>query len=110
MVRQKVRRPSVAQQKLRVARQRSRDLLDRSIQPELLEGRSYLSAHIVGDATVYSTIQAAVTAATSGATINVDAGTYSELVTVSKPMTINGAQAGVDARNNIRRSSVESIV
>jgi titin len=110
MVRQKERASSVAQRKLRAARQRARGLLDRSIQPELLEGRSYLAAHIVGDPTSYSTIQAAVSAATSGATINVDAGTYSELVTISKPLTINGAQAGVDARSNLRRSSVESIV
>ena len=67
----------------RKSNRRVRRRLDRSIFPELLEGRSYLAAHIVGDATNYSTIQAAVNAATAGATINVDAGTYSELVTIS---------------------------
>ncbi|HZL33789.1 MAG TPA: NPCBM/NEW2 domain-containing protein [Tepidisphaeraceae bacterium] len=78
---------------------------------ERLEGRCMLAAHIVGDATVYSTIQSAVYAAAPGATINVDAGTYPELVKIDRPLTLRGAQAGVDARSNIRiAANSESIL
>ena len=55
--------------------------------PVRLEPRQMMAAHIVGSSTVYQTIQAAVDAAMPGATINVDAGTYSELVTITKPLT-----------------------
>ena len=75
---------------------------------EVLEARQLLAAHIVGSSTSYATIQAAINAAASGATINVDAGTYTELITVSKPFTIRGAKAGVDARS--RSTSGETIV
>ncbi|HET6246541.1 MAG TPA: NPCBM/NEW2 domain-containing protein [Tepidisphaeraceae bacterium] len=64
-----------------------------------------LAAHILGSSTVYSTIQAAVDAAPAGATITVDAGSYAEEVTVYKSLTIDGAQAGVDARTNTRRAA-----
>src|SRR5437763_11758768 len=68
-----------------------------SVAPELLEGRIHLAAHI--GAMTYPTIQAAVTAALPGQTITVDPGVYNESVIVDKPMiTIDGAQAGVDAR------------
>lgn len=78
---------------------------------ETLEGRLLLAAHIVGSTAVYSTIQAAVDAASPGATINVDAGTYPELVTVYKNLTIQGAEAGIDARSNTRLAGTsESIV
>src|SRR5581483_7708522 len=78
---------------------------------ESLENRTLFAAHIVGSPTVYPTIQAAVNAATAGAIINVDAGTYPELVTVSKSLTIRGAQAGVDARSTPRLNGVpESII
>jgi hypothetical protein len=78
---------------------------------ETLEPRVLLAAHIVGSSVVYSTIQAAVSAASTGAVINVDAGTYPELVTVNKTLTIRGAQAGVDARSNARQGGTgESIV
>lgn len=54
----------------------------------------------------YPTIQAAVNV--SGCTtINVAAGTYNEEVTINRSLTLNGAQAGVDART---RSGAESIV
>src|ERR1700729_4120957 len=74
---------------------------------ESLEGRVLMAAHIAGNPTAYATIQAAVNAAAPGAVINVDAGTYNETVTVSKTLTIRGAQAGVDARN---ARGAESIV
>ncbi|MDB5325769.1 MAG: hypothetical protein JWM57_1338 [Phycisphaerales bacterium] len=71
------------------------------------------AAHIVGSSTTYATIQAAVDAALAGATITVDAGTYAEKVTVTKSLTINGAQSGVDARLTSRTNGAatgESIV
>lgn len=78
---------------------------------ETLEDRSLLAAHIVGDPTIYATIQSAVNAAAPGAVINVDAGVYSELVTVHQSVTINGAQKGVDARSNGRvNPAAETIV
>jgi len=76
----------------------------------MLEPRLLLAAHIVGSATSYPTIQAAVDAAAPGATVNVDAGSYPELVTINKPLTLRGAQAGVDARGNIRQADNETIV
>ena len=77
---------------------------------EQLEARRLLAAHIVGDSTVYATIQAAVDAASPGATINVDAGEYDELVTVDKPLVLRGAQAGVDARDDSRGGADETVV
>jgi len=80
---------------------------------EILENRVMLAAYIVGSATAYSTIQAAVNAASVGATITVDPGTYAEQVTVSKSLTIDGAQAGIDAQSSTRHSGLtagESIV
>ena len=79
---------------------------------EMLEGRQLFSAHIVGSSTVYSTIQAAVNAASAGGpVITVDPGTYSETVTVNKSLTIRAAQAGVNARLNTRAAAnSESIV
>lgn len=54
------------------------------------------------------TIGAAVAGATAGDTINVQAGTYYESVNVGKQLTINGAQANVDACD--RTGDDESIV
>ncbi|HKP37940.1 MAG TPA: hypothetical protein VJT71_13870 [Pyrinomonadaceae bacterium] len=56
----------------------------------------------------FNTIGAAITAASSGDTIQVCAGTYSEQVQVTKTLTINGAQVGVDARTRVAAS--ESII
>jgi hypothetical protein len=53
------------------------------------------------------TVQAAVNAAAANSTVHVLAGTYPEDVTVSKALTLSGAQAGVDART---RSGSESIL
>jgi hypothetical protein len=65
---------------------------------EQLERREMLAAHIVGSTVSYATIQAAVNAAAAGAVINVDAGTYDETVTISKSLTLQGANVNVDAR------------
>ena len=86
---------------------KSRQSLRRRSVVESLEIRQLLAAHIVGSTTSYATIQAAVNAASAGATINVDSGTYTETVTVNKSLTIRGAQAGVDART---RTGSETIV
>jgi len=58
----------------------------------------------------YSTISAAVTAATAGDTIKVCAGIYPESVQVDKSLTFNGAKAGVDGRSGRGQLSLESIV
>jgi hypothetical protein len=55
-------------------------------------------------------IQDAVNSAASGDTIQVCAGTYNELVTIPKTLTILGAQAGVDARTRAVPLTAESIV
>jgi hypothetical protein len=55
----------------------------------------------------FTTIQAAVTSAISGDTIQVCAGTYKENVTINKSLTLNGANAGV-AGNAVR--GAESII
>src|SRR5438105_2917899 len=73
---------------------------------ETLESRQMLAAHIVGSATNYATIQAAINAASAGAVINVDAGTYTESVTVNKSLTIRGANASVDARGPRNHESI----
>src|SRR5438067_11269424 len=83
----------------------------RSTSVERLEGRQLLAAHIVGSATVYGTIQAAIDAASPRAVITVDPGTYGELVYLNKSLTIRGAQAGVDARSNSRlQGASESVL
>lgn len=98
---------------IRHSRSRSRSTescIDRAarVTIEGLESRQMLAAHIVGNATNYTTIQAAINAASAGATITVDAGTYTEAITVNKSLTIKGAKAGLDART--RGTSGESIL
>jgi hypothetical protein len=53
----------------------------------------------------YCTIQAAVSAATPGSTIEVAAGLYTENVIIRQSLTLNGAQAGIDARNRVATES-----
>ncbi|MFN9953581.1 MAG: hypothetical protein ACK55I_10800, partial [bacterium] len=52
--------------------------------------------------TTYSTIQAAITAASAGDVIDVCAGTFSENIVVNKPLTLRGANAGVKANGSVR--------
>jgi hypothetical protein len=52
--------------------------------------------------TAFGTIGTAVTASTAGDTINVAPGTFSELVTIGKSLTLLGAQAGVKATGSTR--------
>ena len=69
---------------------------------EILESRRHLSATVVGSSTVYASIQAAVNAAPANGVVKVTAGTYDELVTINKPLTLLGSQSGVDARSPVR--------
>src|SRR5437867_5353990 len=57
-------------------------------------------------ATACQTIQAAVNKASAGDTINVAAGTYTENVSITKSLSMNGAQAGIDARGRVGAESV----
>ncbi len=50
----------------------------------------------------FAAIQDGVTAVADGGTVHVAAGTYSENVVVAKPLTLLGANAGVDPRVNGR--------
>src|SRR2546421_4087991 len=86
----------------RINRLESRGLSNRL---ESLERRQLLAAHVAGDPTVYATIQAAVNAAAPNAIVNVDAGDYPEVVVINKPLTVRGAQSGVDARSNLRANA-----
>ncbi len=58
----------------------------------------------------YTTIQAAVTAANPGDTINVTAGLYYETVTVNKSLILRGAQAGNDARIGRTNETNETVL
>ncbi len=54
------------------------------------------------------TVQSAINAASSGDTILVGVGTYSEEITIDTPLTILGEQAGVDARG--RDADAETVI
>jgi thrombospondin type 3 repeat protein len=54
----------------------------------------------------FTTISGAVGAASPGDTIKVCAGTYTENVSITKSLTLQGAQAGVDARGRVASESV----
>jgi hypothetical protein len=58
----------------------------------------------------YTTISAAVAAASAGDTIKVCPGLYAEQVQITKTLTLQGAQFGVDARTRPFVASNESII
>ncbi len=58
----------------------------------------------------YTTINAAVAAASAGDTIQVCAGIYPETVTVDKQLTFTGAKSGVDARSSRGGLATELVV
>ena len=58
----------------------------------------------------FTTISAAVAAASAGDTIQVCAGIYPETVSVDKSLTFRGAMAGKDGRKNRNKLAKESIV
>ncbi len=57
----------------------------------------------------YSSIQSAVDASPSGATIYVCPGTYDEQVTISKPLTVRGIQVGQKDRVQIQPSTFSAV-
>ncbi len=61
-------------------------------------------------APTHSTIVAAVAAATAGSTILVCPGVYTGTVVVDKPLTLRGAQRGVDARAGRSNVTAESVI
>ena len=56
-----------------------------------------------------ATIQAAITAAAANDVIYVCAGTCTEQLTINKPLTLLGAQFGVDARTGRTDPAVETV-
>jgi len=68
----------------------------RILELETVEGRTMLSTLLVSPTGPFTSIQAAVSAAPSGATIDVAPGSYSGTVVVNKPLILLGAQAGVN--------------
>jgi parallel beta-helix repeat protein len=61
----------------------------------------------LSETTTAGAIQRGINVASSSDTVNVDAGTYNELVTIDKSVTLDGVQYGVDART---RTGPETLV
>ena len=78
--------------------------------PGSFTGTSFAPVTNTAPAGQFASIQAAVTAASAGGTVNAAAGTFTENVTVDKALTINGAKHGVDARTNRGATSTETIL
>jgi len=66
----------------------------------------YTPVHNTTQGTYYTTIQGAVTAAAASDVIEVCAGTYSELLTIDKALTLKGAKFNVDPRPSVGSSRV----
>jgi hypothetical protein len=64
-------------------------------------GGAYVAPGTSCDDPGYATIQAAIAAAVAGDTIEVCAGTFAENLTLAKSLTLNGPQAGIDARGRV---------
>jgi parallel beta-helix repeat protein len=71
------------------------------LEVEAVEGRTLLSTLLVGPG---GSIQAAVNAAKPGDTIKVAPGTYHENILIEKPVTLLGAQAGVNPITGLRKN------
>src|SRR5947209_2759550 len=77
----------------------------------VVDDDGFASATNCNDTTpTYMTISAAVAAASSGDTIKVCPGIYNEQVTIDKTLTLQGAQAGMDARTRLFVAANESII
>ena len=56
----------------------------------------------ITNTTYYTSITAAITAATDGNVLEVCAGTYTETINVNKSLTLNGPNAGIDPNTGVR--------
>jgi hypothetical protein len=63
-----------------------------------LEGEVLVAGKAVFNIVPGQSLQSAINAAATGSIINVAAGTYNEQITINKPLTLSGAQAGIPAR------------
>ncbi|MFM8277780.1 MAG: DUF4347 domain-containing protein [Cyanobium sp.] len=64
--------------------------------------RHHLATLSVGAGETYTTIQAAIDASSDGDTIEVQAGTYAELLSIYKSITLRGPNAGINATGAAR--------
>jgi autotransporter-associated beta strand protein/parallel beta-helix repeat protein len=74
-------------------------------------GNLYVTApgtHSTGSSDTDSSIQRGIEAASSGNTVNVEAGTFTGDLVVDKSLTLNGAQAGIDPGTSV--PATESVI
>lgn len=70
--------------------------------------RAGASADVCSLGCPYTSIQAAINAASSGGTVTVGSGTYNEKITINKPLSLVGANVGVNPVTSAR--GAESII